>query len=544
MDRLEPAPPGPTPAVSSQHVLLCQCFVALVALYWTAAIALAPYELLALNNGHGWQLAGGAEILAGRHPFLDFRDCYGPLAFYASASAQAFSGGGLFGELLLNCAAPALAFALWFRLLTTVDVPARIALPLTLSAVVAMPVPYRYYLVLLPVFFFWAAWRYTEGASLRRLALLALGATVTGLFRPDFGVYVCLAGIVLLALHSPVARRSRIRAIACFLGLVLAWALPWLGWLAAHGQLVDYLMLSSIDAMHKASGYTREMPTLSLAHELFAPSNLKAVFFRLPQCACVLGAIVFFLRWRQLAAVVRARLACVLAFAALSLLQTSHLVDWMHVRDVVPMSTFLLAWVIAQAGPAEAPAPWQRRCFQLAAGCSAVVALGFAAGAVHKETRHAFAPLAVARKAASYRGSLDELLARLRAGPDPYRALAVVDLVRTQSPPHAPLLVLVEGPQLNYFCSRPLAGGQFALLPGYLDREVRQREFVARLRAQPPAYVIINRRVMEEHPDLPLEKFAPIAAEHIEQTFGRVRAFGPFSVLAARTVPYQRPAPR
>ena len=148
--------------------------IGMIAVYWTVAMFTTPAKLLS-NHGHGFQMAGGSEILSGRHPFIAFNDIvYGPLMYYASGAAQWLAGGRVGGELVLVCLAYAIGYTLLFRLMLGLGAPRRLAFAMTLVAILVLPAPFRYYLFLLPIVFFTAAWCYAElpvGRAEDRVAL-------------------------------------------------------------------------------------------------------------------------------------------------------------------------------------------------------------------------------------------------------------------------------------------------------------------------------------------------------------------------------------
>ncbi|MEY2880859.1 MAG: hypothetical protein RLZZ15_3239, partial [Verrucomicrobiota bacterium] len=407
--------------------------IALLTAYWVAAQLLPPYYLAAFTDGHGYQLAGGFEILSGRHPVLDFKESYGPLVFYVSAMAQWLSGGGLLGEMLLLCAAHALAYVLFFRLLRGAGIAPVLALVLTLLAVWVLPVPYRYYINLLPILFFTAAWRYTEQPSTKRLATLAAAIAATGLFRPDFGVYTTVAGVVLVAVEARRRQRAPVPCVLGLLGLVLLWATPWLGWLAAHGKLPEYFTYSSVEAFHKAEDFSRAIPPPDLAADFFTRTNAKAFFFRLPLVIVAVCGVVLALRRAGPARAQPARFWCALVFAGCSLLQVSHVIDWMHVRDVLPICILLLGWLAAPPLATDPAEP--RGVTWLARGFVGGVAVGCVVATAATLHLGNYSPRAAVANLLAYRGSREALVERMRLPGDPYGVSAFLDYVRTHTRP-------------------------------------------------------------------------------------------------------------
>lgn len=500
--------------------------VAVIAWYWAVATFPTPAKLLS-DHGQGYQLAGASEILAGRHPFINFKDIYGPLTHYASALAQWLAGGRVGGELLLASLAFAISGAILFRLMVRCEIPVWLALTATLVAIVVQPVSWRYYMLLLPMLFFASAWRYVDTPTGKRLAVMALAVTVAGLFRPDLGVFTCLAGCVLIG-TTPDDRRQPGWRIAAFLGLVFLWAMPWLGWLTAHGQLLGYLKNSSLDAVQDTLGRTRPPPSFDFSDGFLNAQNAKAYFFRLPALMGVFAMVMLVIRRAELCGPLRARLFCAVAFAALTQLQGSHTVDWMHVRDTLPLRIFLLAWVAAAV-------PWGSWRFQhlMPRAVVATIGVSLVAAATSAETFHQLSPASVVQKLRDYRAGRDEMLADVRRGGTNFRA-QLYEYVRDHSASDEAIFAVIEAPQINYFANRRLAGGQLSIFPGYFSSPEDQRELIDRIRTERTAFVVIDHLGMDEYPDLSLEKYAPEFYAFIEREFVQVASIGYTRVLTPR----------
>lgn len=494
-----------------------------------AALGLFPMPATLLSDhGHGYQLAGAAEILAGRHPFVDFRDVYGPLPHYASALAHVAAGGRVGGELALVVAALAIGYALFFRLLRRVGVGVGAALAATAVAIAVQPAAFRYYLFLLPVVFLTAAWRYAAAPARGGRFVLAATVTLAGLFRPDMGVFTWAAGVVLIATLGD-GRRAAWRDAAEFTAGVVAWALPWLGWLAVHGALGEYLRDSSAGALAHNAGMARAFPEWSWAGGGWSEANAKAALFRLPAVLLAAALVGLWGRRRELAGAQRARLWTMAALAAGTQLQAVSIVDWMHVRDTLPWRIFLLAWLVAAGAPAADAARWMRWRGAARAGAAAL-AVVLVATVAWREPLGQFRLRALRGKLKTYALDRDALLARLAGLPraDLYAYL------RDHSAPDEGVFAVIEAPQTNFFAGRRLAGGQLAIFPGFFASADDQRRLIAQLRAGRTAFVVLDHLGMDEYPELALEKFAPEFWAFLQSEFVEVRRVGPFCVLAPR----------
>ena len=140
---------------------------------------------------------------------------------------------------------------------------------------------------------------------------------------------------------------------------------------------------------------------------------------------------------------------------------------------------------------------------------------------------------AVAEKLRAYDRSRDQLLADVRKRGENFRA-ALYEYVRDHSAPDETIFAVIEAPQVNYFANRRLAGDQLGIFPGYFARAADQRCLIARLRAGPTAFVIIDHTGQDEYPDLALEKFAPEFYAFLEREFVEIKRIGYCRVLAPR----------
>ena len=508
--------------------------VTLVALagYWTLAMFPTPAGLLS-NHGHGFQLAGGAEILAGRHPFLAFDDIvYGPMMYYASGAAQWLAGGRVGGELVLVSLAYAIGYALLFRLMLGLGVSRGLAFAVTALAIMVLPEPFRYYLFLAPMLFFAAAWRYADAPGWRRLAWMAMAVTLAGLFRSELGVFTFVSGLGLIA-TTGAGRRQPARHVLGLTGMVVLCALPWLAWLAAHGRLTSYLMLSSVDALQDVAGRAKPPPPFDFSGTPLTGQNAKAWLFRTPWLIMVFVGVMMVVRRAEIRGPQRARLWCAGIFMVLSLAQASHIVDWIHVRDTLPVRFLLLGWVVAGSLHRGGPVRAQIGGRFLSAAVVAVFCLTLVGGAAGKQELAQLSPLAVGRKLLAYNASRDELLARVRESGGNFRA-PLYEYVRDHSAPDEGVFAVLEAPQLNYFAHRRFAGRQMAIFPGYFGSPADQRRLIESIRQGPTAFVVIDHAAMADHPEISLDRFAPEFYAFLQAEFVEVAQFGYCQVLAPR----------
>lgn len=504
-------------------------FIVAAALYWTLALFPTPARILS-DAAQCYQLAAALDILAGHHPVLDFDETYGPLTFYTSAIGQWATGTRVIGEIALIAPAFALSYVLLYRLMLACHLSWKIALVMTLAAIVAQPAGFRYYILLGPLAILTAGWRYLDAPGHGRLAWLALAIAVAGLFRPDVGVYGFLASVVLVSLSGVERRWREVGMLTLF---VILWALPWLLWVAWHGKLVDYLYISSLEATVEAVGRAKPPPMPDFSMGLLVDRNVKAFLFRLPTLMLIVAGGTLVIRRKALHGPLRARLWTAFALAALTSLQASHIVDWMHIRDTFSVRFLLLGWVVSEACAAFAERRKSRVIWLVPLGFVTLFIGATAAGTFLKETERTVSPLRLAAKLREFCGTRAEVLAGVHERGESFRA-GLYEYVRDHTTPQETVFGLLELPQMNYFADRRFASRQMALFPGYFSSPRQQQRLMAEIRSGPTAFVVIDSLVMLDYPEGSLELFAPDVLRFLKEEFVLAAEFGYCQVLVPR----------
>jgi hypothetical protein len=493
-------------------------------------------ERFLLDGDWGHQMAGANQIMAGEHPFIDFKSTYGPLTFYASALAQVLAGQRPIGEMALVITGYVIAYVVLFRLFWSASGRRAVAVVVLILALVLMPRLYKYYIVMGPALTLAASWRYVDTRNRRSLWALAAAVALSGLYRPDLGAAAALAAAVVVAVGARTAPQ-RIRCLAGLAGAILVCASPWLLCAVVRGGLGRYLHQSSYGAARHAAGMVLPLPGLRLQQSLLSLQSgivLCFVGFHLLPVLCL---IVLAVRRGELSA--RAQRTKILATVVLaqgllikSMVRTPH----NHLLQLIPISLVLASWLAGLAlSGLRAGGKWQRRgamtalglitAFGLLAMVVTLVALGGNGLGANS--------LAVLQSAGIYGAPRDAVLdhmARLDAhgwGPSALR------YVRAHTAPTERLLVIPE-PLTNfyYFADRRFAGGQPMVAPGYFSTAEDQREMVQRLSREEVALVIdMPGFELDDLEERKPESFAPILWTYIRHNYERAQAFGPVVIM-------------
>ena len=493
---------------------------------WLLVKAPTPeFFLIGADGGH--QLLGAMQILqAGEHPYIDFLETYGPLTFYASALGQYLSHLRPIGETALIAGGFTTGYLLLFFLARQIVRSMAGGYLLLVCALLLLPQFYKYYCVLLPMLSLAGAYCYLRFPGRRwPVALLALSAAVSFLFRHDFGVFSIVMTVALLAVDCevPLHRRvARLGVFSCFFLLFLA---PWLLFLAAHGALLRYLRIIAYASFSMSKGLALPHPLLHWSSPLLSLAFL--LFFALP-CLCL---VLFFRKKGGFSTAQRKGLFAAAALAAASLAQSSHRADYYHLLEGAPAGFICLAFLIRAAEE-----KWQKGRVWPALTAVCVVA-GLVAAASPARFLPGRGRLDVARKLEWYRLDRVEYIDRLLARNPAFWPAAAVRQVRENTPPGSRIAFYPFHMKFNYFADRPFAAGLMLLAPGYFDAPRYQARAAATLARQNVPFVLWNERfTFDNMPERnPVQVFS-VLHEAVNREYSRQGMLYGFTV-------YQRNSP-
>ena len=480
-------------------------------------------ELFADPDG-GYQLLGAAHILAGEPPVTGFRTSYGPLVFYMSALAQAVSDKRVMGEMILVCLGFAMGYWLYLRLVYRLTMHWVWSLLPALLAVGLMPRVYKYYLVLLPFLCLSAMFHYLDSPRRRSLACLGFAVAITGLFRPDFGIYALIAAGVAAWLKS---RSWQVVSWLMFWTLVAA--APWLIYVGIKGGLLQYLLDSSVGAFSGAQGLALPLPVTHLTESWINVGNVRSFLFLFYLIVPAVSGIVLLADRSGISGELRHKLVVATVFAQLCLLQAMHRSDWGHLLQAIPMSLVLVAWLCGHGFASTSRSLVARASAILAASILLLSALQIGlAGTIPP-----LSPRRLVSKIHTYTEPIPHL-ERILARRDPRNENArMVAWIRVHTRQQDRVLALPASPQFIFLSQRLVIGGQLALMPGHFSSEADQLALVAALE-QPDATLVVMRRgfSLDDKPSRRLDAYAPLVTDCLEKNYSRVAQFGLFDVLA------------
>ena len=437
------------------------------------AAAFAARFLLqgAIENDHFLQLARAHQVLHGDWPIRDFVDPGQMLTYVTSAAAAAMFGPSLLTEavwlVLLLSAAAAVTFLLAHR----ASGNALIAWAVVAIEIAARPRLYNAGKLFFPAVAILLAWRYADSPSRTRLAALAAWTTISFLWRHDYAVCIGLAAIALLtAVHWSSATRL-VGRLGLYLGLALAFLLPWLAYVQWAQGLPAYVSSALGYVESEAQRTVMGWPGRGASGDSAAAIAVFYVILALPCVALWLAR-----RNDGRITLGQTAFAAVLAFAVYA----AFLRDALTARlpDVL-VPPLVLAAVVA--GRFQVRLPRWAVVMALAVGTVAGGALVAARG-------YALTPATLVHRAG-------EVASRLRMAtpaivPNPELLPLVTYLAECTSSTER---VLVSGfePQIPVLARRPFAAGHPILQGNYYTAEDDQQRAVAQLARETVSMVIL-----------------------------------------------------
>lgn len=507
---------------------LCIGFLTLCFVFWF--VASYPSAAAFVEDPDGaYQMAGGQQILWGEHPFLYFRESYGPLVFYASALVNHLSNGRVIGELLLLVVGFLAGYLILFRLLRTIGLGALESVFHVLVAMLLIPRLYKYYIVLFPLLGVLVLWWYLRAPTRGRLLAVAVVIAVTGLFRPDFGVYLFLTVLCSIALRTQETVALRAREAGLLSLQVLLAALPWLAWVTVQGGLYAYLRDSSVGAMSTAMELALPMPAFDTTKGLADIDNLKAVFFRSLLVVPLLAAAQLYRSRGQIGSVFWLYGLSLAVFSQLCIFQALHRSDWGHWLQALPVPLVCLLWSVFSFRTTHGG--WTARLTVLAL----VALLALLASVNNSQRWPSFGLAGITEKVRVL--SLDNaaILEAAIAGQPPSVLAQAIRYMGSASAPDQRIAALPAMPNVNSLAQRRFAGGQMAILPGYFSSPDDQQRFVDLAMQEDVAFVLMLPGVaIDGDPARLLERFAPRIMDYLHNHFQVDRTFGPYIVYRRR----------
>ena len=449
--------------------------------WWLAVIvgaAVVAFRFLTFDgfeNDYFSYLSKAYQVLLGHWPVWDFEDPGYPLTYLLSSAAALAFGQTQLTEVLLCCVLLGGTAGLTYALAARAGNSPLIGM-IAAGLLVAMSARlYNSTKVFVPAVAIALAWHYADTPNRRNLLILAGWTAVAFLFRHDYGLYLGLAGLMLIALqHRDDPALAGRHALLFAAGSTLA-VLPWIVYVQWAAGL-DFYLAASLRWFDSEWSRTAEAWPSFRAGPLFQMGNLDApVFYGL----LALSGLSLLGARRPAPLPTAGHLAYVATLSGLMVVVFLRDVVTVRLPDVMPVVVLLGAW---WAGRLLAPGRRQR-VWRLAAyaGLAALAALTYQYGRLPP----------VFSMAASVRAKVVGLQTPFRDVPAPGGLAAAVERIQQCTAADQGVLVSGFGPEIPIFAGRPFAGGFPTHVPGYADHPDDLARIRTRLAADPPGAVVM-----------------------------------------------------
>ncbi len=489
------------------------------------------------DSGLGAQFAGGQQIVRGEYPHCDFRISYGPLVFYLSALAQAFSGGRIWGEWSLDLLGYMIGFLGLYVLLMKTRAPPWLGFGLAMLAAFSMSRIWKYFMVMAPVLVLLAAWNHFARPGRRSLAILAASVALAGLLRHDFGVFTFVCAAVAVGYTAHCKRPGNlVRDLLELVAFVFIAASPLLLWSLSNDSLFIYLSDSVRVALSKSSGLSLPFPAFHWVSPLLSERNalpwLYTFFFLQP-----LAAVAVFATHRAaMTEEERMQWLTTLVLGGLSLIQATHRSDFQHLQQATPVSFVLMALLFrALWSKREAPAAARGLVvWSIVAGFSALLLLKYDDWPEPDFGAHL-------DKFAMYSKPLDDFVSAFGERHPDNERVAVADLLRRCTSNEERIVAMPWSPGIYYLAGRSLGAGLMFTAPGYFDAPDYQRWSIEQITsASPVVFVDQPAFSYEGKPERALSRTHPILWQYLYHAFEPTRELGRYRVSVLRDLPPER----
>jgi hypothetical protein len=468
----------------------------------TATAALLPLASR-LHNDHFDRIARARQIAAyGEVPFRDFPDPGYFLTLYASALGQRIFGFNLLGEILLNLAGISAGLAMAYLVASRVTGSRLTAFIATTLALLAAPRLYDYDKVLFYPLGVALCWLYARRPVRGRLALLAIGTALAGLFRYDNGICVASAAIVTIAAVHWRRWRDLGRSLVAYASVAALALAPAVLFVALHGGITEAVTQMMTYALREGPRTRIFRPARFVIDAQAPPENASAWLYYLLMVLPFVSVVLVYARKHREACRSSDPSAGRTVLAAATLLVLVHVfvlrdpID-AHLGSVAIAAAVPAAWVFA--GPPGGGRLRRAAGMRIASGTTLIAVTVLGLGVIGpwrsllERGRVLSEPSLFLTRVRSFARDVRQSPPPLERLPFPEMA-ELVRYVRQCATSEDRLMASWFAPEIYYFSGRAFAGGMAVYFGGHWSELEYQRRTLARLNAEMPPIVIVQGR--------------------------------------------------
>jgi 4-amino-4-deoxy-L-arabinose transferase-like glycosyltransferase len=515
--------------------------VAICSLFIIAFVTINSPSLkqILVDPDQGTSLAIAQQISKGKHPFIDIhRLNFGPLVYYLSAIGQALTGNRLIGEIGLETTGYFFSYLLLLWLFFKITKNHLLSLFLLVFSIILMPRFYKYYIVLGPVIFLSALWLYLEKNSLKNKILLGISVAVTGFFRYDFGIYVCLVVLLSILISRDRNKNEKIRELVPISFSIAVPVLAWLSFIAIKYNIVKFFKDIFRTVISVSSGMSKPLPLFNFGQAFYSDYNLFSFLFWTFLFIPLLSTSYLFLIKDHIHIKERKFIFLASVFYALVYIQALHRTSIHHFLQVIPISFLLLGWMIKKIGELGI------KKLPKLSGIILILFLLMGISAVNLFHYKYFLSLkskiiSVSKNFHTYLMNRESIRAFLLEEMDENKrdwALEVVCFINNNSNSKESVLFIPYHPQLYYFSERIFSTPFGWFFPGFFSNLNNQIEFSKKL-DDTKFIVDLPKFSFDRKSERSAHNFMPFVMNYIYENYKIVRRIGPAVILEKGTDP-------
>jgi len=353
--------------------------------------------------------------------------------------------------------------------------------------------------------------------------LVGLAVVLTGLYRPDFGVYMALSAGTAIVLHSRqiIPPKQKLIDLLYFGGILMVLASPWLIFVTLGGGLRDYLYYSTIGGAVAGSGMS--LP-LFLPNDPLSFQNLGAVATIVFNLIPAISLIMMLRQRNKMDSDMVTKLSVLILASQLTLIQGWHRTGWEHLLQAIPTTFILLAYLFKRIQISF----WSKDRFLSLIGL--IMGVGLLSSVLiyrlpNLEKISVTRTLNDLKVFSLQRDQFTQLLIQQYPKSPLLRAM---NYIRTCTEPNDKIIAWPYLIDFYYFTDRPLGGRLKAIGPIFRDA-AQEEATVQNMEADDIDFFILL-----PHPftptELNIQDYAPIISEYLEETFVPIQQFGRITI--------------
>ena len=502
-----------------------------------------PVEYFFVDPDQGVQLAIGDKILNGEQPYIDVAvGIYGPLVFYATALFQYLFNKHLAGEIILIILAFAITTTFLFILINKITGKSYLAFLTTLLFILLCPRFYKYYIVLGPIIFLSALFRFTRSSKITSAFILGIACGINILYRFDLGAVCVFTSFLVITIIKRSSFTDFCYSSIATLSGILITILPWLIYLSTRIELFEFFIKHFSQIKDMSSGLYLPSPKYHSNEALF--TKLNSYFFLYYLFPLVPIALIASLPLHKSQRTPKIFLFACSIFSLLLFAQALHRSDIPHFLQAIFPSivTLGILWSII----IETISTKRISIIVLACFAAIVTILCFPLSFATSIEGKAFASTDFWSKIYTYTLSRSETRKYLLQNPPGGYfnwAVNLSEYLHNHTDTRDSIIIWPYQPQLYYWSERPFATTRSHLIPNRLTEDKQQEKIINQISQANVKYIVdFPNWSYDSGNDATHHKYFSMVMSYIKKNYKIVKKFGNATLLIKLNIDTKQPS--